>query len=73
MEQQLYTYEEISQLKDFITNLGLNLPEDRLTYVWENYKRITGSNENQPCSCQSSAGLWVKAVTAIRTYVQENS
>ena len=73
MEQRLYTYEEISQLKDFITNLGLNLPEDRLTYVWENYKRITGSNENQPCSCQSSAGLWVKAVTAIRTYVQENS
>jgi len=73
MEQQLYTYEEISQLKDFITNLGLNLPEDRLTYVWDNYKRITGSNEPTPCSCQSSSGLWIKAVTAIRTYVQENA
>lgn len=73
MEQRLYSYEELALLKDFITNLGLNLPEDRLTYVWENYKRITGSNENQPCSCQSSSGLWIKAVQAIRTYIQENS
>ena len=68
-----YTKEELAELKQFITSLGLNLPEDKLHYVWDNYKRITGSNENQPCSCQSSASLWIKAVEAIRTYVQENA
>ena len=71
--ERVYTYEELAELKEFITNLGMNLPEDKLTYVWENYKRITGANEPQPCSCQSSASLWIKAVDAIRTYVQENA
>jgi len=71
--ERLYSYEELAELKEFITNLGMHLPEDKMNYVWENYKRITGSNEPTPCSCQSSAGLWVKSVTAIRTYVQENS
>jgi hypothetical protein len=71
--ERLYSYEELALLKDFITNLGLNLPEDKLHAVCDNSKRITGENEPQPCSCQSSASLWIKAVTAIRTYVQENA
>jgi hypothetical protein len=71
--ERLYTYEELAELKEFITNLGHNLAEDKMNYVWENYKRITGSNEPTPCSCGSSASLWIKAVTAIRTYIQENA
>jgi hypothetical protein len=65
-----YTEEEYKELKEFITNLGMNLPEDKLNYVWENYKRITGSTEQTPCSCQSSSGLWIKAVNTIREFVK---
>ena len=71
MENRDWTYEEIAELKEFITNLGLNLPENKLTYVWENYKRITGSTEQTPCSCQSSSGLWIKAVDTIRNFVKD--
>ncbi len=70
MENRDWTYEEIAEMKDFITNLGLNLPEDKLTYVWSNYKRIVGVEEPQPCSCQSSSGLWIKAVNTIREFVK---
>jgi hypothetical protein len=69
MERE-YTYEEIAELKDFITNLGMNLPEDKLTYVWSNYKRILNVEETQPCSCQSSSGLWIKAVDTIRNFIK---
>jgi hypothetical protein len=68
--ERVYTYEEIAELKEFITNLGMNLPEDKLTYVWSNYKRIADVNEPQPCSCQSSSGLWIKAVDTIRNFVK---
>ena len=66
-----YTSEEYEELKGFITTLGMNLPEDKMTYVWYNYRRITNSTEPQPCGCQSAAGLWIKAIDTIRNYVKE--
>lgn len=69
--ERVYTYEELAELKEFITNLGMNLPEDKLTYVWSNYKRIAEVEEPQPCSCQSSSGLWIKAVDTIRNFVKD--
>lgn len=71
MENRDYTYEEIAELKEFITNLGMNLPEDKMSYVWGNYKRIAGVEEPQPCSCQSSSGLWIKAVDTIRNFIKD--
>lgn len=71
MENRDYTYEEISEMKEFLTNLGMNLPENRLNYVWENYKRITGVNEPTPCSCQSSSGLWIKAIQVLRDFIKD--
>ena len=41
-----------------------------LGYVWGTYKTITGSQENQPCSCKSAGGLWLKAVNVLRDYLK---
>lgn len=67
----LFTEEEYTELKTFITDLGLHLPDDKLTYVWSAYKTIAGVTENQPCSCQSASGLWIKAIAVIRDYINQ--
>lgn len=59
--------EEIVELANKITTY---IPKDLMSSVWENYKKISGSKEPQPCSCPSSAGLWRKAMTTIRDYAE---
>lgn len=71
-DNTLYTKEEFSSLKQTLEGIGNYLPDDKIGYIWDNYKKISGSNENQPCTCSSAAGLWRKAVDTIRTYIKEN-
>jgi hypothetical protein len=73
MEDNKYhplTESEYLELKSKIDSIRDYLPEMLLGYVWGTYKRLTGSQENQPCSCKSSGGLWLKAVTVLRDYLK---
>jgi hypothetical protein len=73
MEENKYhplTESEYLELKSKIDSIRDYLPEMLLGYVWGTYKTITGSNENQPCSCKSSGALWLKAVTVLRDYLK---
>lgn len=67
-----YTEQELAELIETLKTMGGYLPKDKTVYIWDNYKRITGSKENQPCMCPSSGKLWQKAITAINTYLKEN-
>ena len=67
-----YTEEELKELKTTMSSMGGYLPKDLTGYIWDNYKRITNSKENQPCTCPSSGKLWQKAINAINTYLKEN-
>jgi len=73
MENSLYTEEELSGLKSMLGRINTHIPTELAGDVWNNYKKISGSRENQPCQCGSSASLWRKAVDTIHNYVKENS
>jgi len=70
---ELYTNEEFIELVEFAASISTHIPENKAGYVWHNYKKISGSNENKPCLCGSSAGHWRKAMDAIREYIKTNS
>jgi hypothetical protein len=65
------TEQEYLELKSKIDSIKDYLPESLLGYTWDNYKKISGSNENQPCGCKSAGGLWLKAVTVLREYLNK--
>lgn len=73
MESKIYSNEEFLNLVKTMEGITTHIPEQTAGYVWNNYKHISSSNENQPCMCGSSAGLWRKAVDTIRTYIKDNS
>ena len=68
-----FTNDEFKELVTILTSITTHIPEDKAQYVWHNYRVISGSNENTPCQCGSSAGLWRKAVDTIREYIKTNS
>ena len=67
-----YTQAEYLELKEtFEKNVTNYLPDHLAGWAWNNYKLISGSRENQPCNCGSSAGLWRKAVETIRGFINK--
>lgn len=69
----LYQKEEFLELKRVVGEINDFIPEHQAGYIWNHYKKVVGTNENQPCSCGSSAKHWKKAVSALRDYIQNNS
>ena len=64
-----YTEEEYRELKATTDAITTHIPNDKMGWVWNNYKKITKSNEPQPCSCGSAAGHWRRAVDEIRNFI----
>ena len=65
-----YNEEELQQIKLNLDRITDRIPNDLASWVWNTYKDITGSRENQPCSCGSAGKHWRKAVDTIREYVK---
>ena len=63
------TFDEFIELDKFINSLGSYLPDDKAAYVWNNFNRLRGENEPQPCTCPSSAGHWKRAVNYLLDWV----
>lgn len=70
MEDNLFTEEELKELKLVMETIGSYLPTDKTNYIWDSYLRITGKRENRPCTCKSSGSLWAKAINTIREYLK---
>ena len=64
-----YTEEEYIELKNVVDAIGAYIPNDKMGFIWNNYKKITKSKESQPCSCGSAAGHWRRAVDEIRNFI----
>jgi hypothetical protein len=73
MADNLFTNEEFKEIVDLLNIIRDYLPEDKAGFVWSNYKKISGDNSNQPCTCGSSAAHWKRAVDTIRDYVKNNA
>ena len=65
------TEEENDRLQTELKEIGSFLPERKMGYIWNTYRKVTGSTERQPCNCKSSAKHWVKAVTKLNEYVKK--
>ena len=74
MEQSKWhplTEQEFAELAEFITNLGGYLPDNKAGYVWSNFNRLRGMNEQIPCTCGSAAGHWKRAVDYLFNWVKD--
>jgi hypothetical protein len=60
---------ELTELKSVLSEISTRIPENRAGYVWNTFNKIRGLHEAQPCMCQSSAGHWLRAVNALRDYI----
>jgi hypothetical protein len=67
-----FTYEEFQIIKAEMEAIGVYLPSDATAQrkLWQNCTRIRGKAENQPCSCKSSAGLWVRCIDDIKEFIK---
>lgn len=66
-----FNKEEITEIKTNLQRIDTHIPNDLTHWVWNTYKRVTGSNENQPCSCGSAGKHWAKAVKEIKEFIKE--
>jgi len=62
---------EFDELKSFLDGLGAWLPEDKAGYVWNNYLKLNGHTEPQPCTCSSSGRHWKKAIDFLNEWVKQ--
>jgi hypothetical protein len=72
MEKYLpYTEAEYIEIVETIQSISTHIPNDKMGWVWNNYKRISGDHSTQPCSCGSASGHWIKAVNTIKDFVKK--
>ena len=72
MEKYLpYTEAEYIEIVEIIQSISTHIPNDKMGWVWNNYKRISGDHSAQPCSCGSASGHWIKAVNTIKDFVKK--
>jgi len=65
----VYTDSELEELKKVVDDITTHIPKDKASYIWNNYNKIQGSNETQPCMCPSSAKYWGNALRVVKAYV----
>ena len=68
--ENIFSEAEFEGLKTTVSSITNHIPKDKMGFIWESYKRISGSKEPQPCSCPSSAGHWRKAFNVVSEYVK---
>lgn len=72
MKQDKFTSEEWERLTYNVDNITTMIPKGEMNFIWESYKRISGSREATPCSCPSSAKHWKRAFSVVSEYVKTN-
>jgi len=63
--------QQFNELKNTLADIKDYIHESKMSYIWNTFKLVSGSIENQPCSCASAAGHWVRAVNALRDFVSK--
>jgi|TARA_R110000868_G_scaffold113900_1_gene305631 hypothetical protein len=64
-----YTEEAYIELKQIASTIKDYIPEDKASYVWNNFKLLSGDKSNQPCMCGSAAKYWGGAMNTIRDFI----
>lgn len=74
MNQEIFTAEEYTNLKNVMGTITHHIPEEHMGLVWNAYQRIQKVNTPQPCGCPGTARYWREAVEVIQNFItnQEN-
>jgi hypothetical protein len=64
-----YTEEAYIELKQIASTIKDYIPEDKASYIWNNFKLLSGDKSNQPCMCGSAAKYWGGAMNTIRDFI----
>ena len=67
----MYNELELKELKEVMEEVNKSsfLPESQLSYIWSHHVLISGRKEPMPCSCNSAAKHWKKAINTINEYL----
>lgn len=63
---------ELQEIKEGLSKIGGYIPTEMADWVWNNYKKLSGSIEQRPCNCGSAAGHWRRAVDFLTDWVKQN-
>jgi hypothetical protein len=66
-----YTVDEFIELRNIMVSITTHIPNDKMSWVWNNHNNINGTHEPQPCSCGSAAGHWRRATDTIRNFIMQ--
>lgn len=62
---------EFNLMREELSQIKMHLPEHLMSKMWSRCTQIRGNKEPQPCSCKSSAGLWVRCIDELRKFVSD--
>lgn len=62
---------ELQEIKEGLSKIGGYIPIEMTDWVWNNYKKLSNSNEGKPCNCGSAAGHWRRAVDFLTDWVKQ--
>ena len=65
------TLGEFQELKLNLEGIGSHLPTHLAGYMWAKCNAIRGERTSQPCTCQSSGGLWLACIDVLKNFVKE--
>ena len=63
---------EWKEIKEGLDKIGSYIPIEMTDWVWDNYKRLSNSNEAKPCNCYMAAAHWKRAIGFLRDWVNQN-
>ena len=73
MNTEPLSIEDFDRLKKELEGIKAFLPEHLMGPFWNWCNQIRGRNQNQPCSCKTSARHWGACVEELRKFVKERS
>lgn len=73
MNQEIFTPEEYTNLKNVMGTITHHIPENQMGLIWNSFQRIQKVNTPQPCGCPGSAKYWVEAVNVINDYIKQQN
>lgn len=71
MNQEIFTPEEWTNLKDVMKSIVHHIPENQMQLVWNAYQRIAKVNTVMPCDCPGLRKYWIEAVNVINDFIKQ--
>jgi len=61
-----------NEMYNVVNPIRAELPNNgnHLGIIWNNFKRITGRTDAQPCGCKTTVKYWAEAVDTLKDFIR---